>query len=136
MNSRVEKYAHIDEEANMPSRVVKNQSLYNNLSMPEMSRMKPDDNVKVIETSGNKIDLDKIKKYIEINNEENQTIKNVVVHEDINKIPQKDVFEEEKIYDINSVLELAKEKNYVIILDLLEHAILIGKDKVLKKNVD
>ncbi len=110
MNSRLERYRYEEETAEVPSRVAKNQSLYNDLSMSDFSKMKPNDNIKVIETSSNKIDLDKIKKYIESNNESENQNRSVVVKEDISELPQKDVFEEEKIYDINSVLELAKEK--------------------------
>lgn len=110
MNSRLERYHYEEEVDTLPSRVAKNQNLYNDISMSDFSKMKPADNVKVIETNNNRIDLDKIKKYIESNSEEEVQNKNVVVKDDIDLVPQKDVFEEEKIYDINSVLELAKEK--------------------------
>lgn len=110
MNSRLERYRYEEEASELPSRVAKNQSLYNDISVSDFSKMKPVDNVKVIETTNNRIDLEKIKKYIENNSEEEVQTKNVVVKDDINLVPQKNVFEEEKIYDINSVLELAKEK--------------------------
>jgi len=110
MNSRVEKYRYEEETTEVPSRVAKNQALYNDFSISDFSKLKPNDNIKVIETGSNKIDLDKIKKYIESNNELEVQSRSVVVKEDINDLPQKNVFEEEKIYDINSVLELAKEK--------------------------
>ena len=110
MNSRVERYGYKEETAEVPSRVAKNQSLYNDLSMSDFSKMKPNDNVKVIETSSNRIDLNKIRKYIENNAEEEVQSRNVVVKDNIDELPQKDIFEEEKIYDINSVLEIAKEK--------------------------
>lgn len=109
MDSRVERYKY-EETEQVPSRVAKNQSLYNNLSASDFSKMKPNNNIKVIENSGNKIDLDKIKKYIENNAETETQSKSVVVKENIDDLPQKNIFEEEKIYDINSVLELAKEK--------------------------
>lgn len=110
MNSRVEKYGYEEEITEIPSRVAKNQKLYNDISMSDFSKMKPNDNVKVIETSTSRIDLEKIKKYIENNNETEIQSRSVVVKEDINTIPQKNIFDEEKIYDINSVLEIAKEK--------------------------
>ncbi len=110
MNSRLERYHYEEEVEALPSRVAKNQNLYNDISVSDFSKMKPADNVKVIETNNNKIDLDKIKRYIENNSEEEVKNRSVVVKDDIDSIPQKDVFEEEKIYDINSVLELAKEK--------------------------
>ena len=110
MNSRVERYHYEETTEEVPSRVAKNQELYDDISASDFSKMKPNDNVKVIETSGNRIDLDKIKRYIENSNEEETQSKSVVVKDDIDSLPQKDIFEEEKIYDINSVLELAKEK--------------------------
>lgn len=110
MNSRVEKYGYSEESNELPSRFVKNQSLYNDLNMSDFSKMKPNDNVKVIETTTNRIDLNKIKKYIENNNELETKSRSVVVKDSIEELPQKDVFNEEKIYDINSVLEIAKEK--------------------------
>lgn len=110
MNSRVERHKYEEETVEIPSRVAKNQNLYNDFSMSDFSKMKPNDNIKVIETSTNKIDLNKIKKYIESNNEIETQSKNLVVRESVDKLPQKNVFDEEKIYDINSILEIAKEK--------------------------
>lgn len=109
MDSRVEKYRYEEEVTEVPSRVAKNQKLYDNLSMPDFSQMKPNDNIKVIETSGNRIDLEKIKKYIDMNVEEEAKTRSVVVKEEITDIPQENIFEEEKDYDINSILEKAKE---------------------------
>ena len=109
MNSRVEKYGYEEETIEIPSRVERNQDLYSNLNMQDFSQMKPNDNVKVIETSSNKIDLDKIKKYIDMNmNEEVQT-RSVVVKKEIEDSPKSEIFEEEKDYDINSILDKAKE---------------------------
>ncbi len=113
MNSRVERYKYEEENSEVPSRVAKNQKLYNDLSMSDFSKMKPNDNVKVIETSASRIDLNKIKNYIENNNEIETQSRSVVVKDNIDDLPQKDIFAEEKIYDINSVLELAKEKKEV-----------------------
>ncbi len=109
MDSRVEKYRYEEEVTEVPSRVAKNQKLYDNLGMPDFSQMKPNDNIKVIETSGNRIDLEKIKKYIDMNVEEEAKTRSVVVKEEITDIPQENIFEEEKDYDINSILEKAKE---------------------------
>ena len=70
MNSRVEKYDNPENNTEIPSRVARNQNLYNELSMSDFSDLKPNDNVKVIENTGNRIDLNKIKDYLESNEEE------------------------------------------------------------------
>ena len=110
MNSRVEKFSDLENETELPSRVARNQSLYNDLSVPDFSNMKPNDNIRVIENTGNRIDLSKIRDYLESNNEEEVQNKNVVVKDDIEVIPSNDLFYDEKDYDINSILEKAKEK--------------------------
>ena len=109
MNSRLEKYDNSENNTEIPSRVARNQSLYNELSMSDFSDMKPNDNMKVIENTGNRIDLNKIKDYLESNEEEMVQAKSVVVKDDINSIPENELFYEEKDYDINSILEKAKE---------------------------
>lgn len=109
MNSRVEKYRYKEEtESNVPSRVAKNQELYNGFEVPEFSRVKPNSNVKVIENSSNKIDINKIKRYVESNMEEIPDRKKIVVAESLNE-SSKPANIEKRIYDINSVLEKAKE---------------------------
>lgn len=109
MNSRLEKYDNSENNTEIPSRVARNQSLYNELSMSDFSYMKPNDNMKVIENTGNRIDLNKIKDYLESNEEEIVQAKSVVVKDDINSIPENELFYEEKDYDINSILEKARE---------------------------
>ncbi len=111
MDSRVEKYRYENEIDNeVPSRVEKNQSLYNNIDMSQISRIKSNDNIKVIENSPKTIDIEKIKKYIESNIEEEPTRRSVVVKDDISSKTSNNLFEEKRVYDINSVLERAKEK--------------------------
>ena len=109
MNSRFEKFSELENNDELPSRVARNQSLYNELSMSDFSDMKPNDNVKVIENTGKRIDLSKIKDYLESNEEEKVQTKSVVVKDDIDVIPDNELFYEEKDYDINSILEKAKE---------------------------
>ncbi len=114
MNSRMERYK-VREEAqdnvSTSSRVSRNTNLYQDIKSNELSRVRTNTNVKVIENSGKTIDIDKIKRYIESVNkvpregrrkleiEESREDKNVNVQE--NSTP--------KDYDINSVLEKAKQ---------------------------
>ena len=109
MNSRVEKYDNLENDTEIPSRVARNQNLYNELSMSDFSDLKPNDNVKVIENTGNRIDLNKIKDYLESNEEEEIQTRSVVVKDDINTASEDELFYDEKDYDINAILEKAKE---------------------------
>ena len=109
MNSRVEKYQYDTKTSSIPSRIEKNQNLYNNIDMSELSRIKPNSNIRVIETSPKTIDIEKIKRYVESTIEEMPTRRTLVVKEDVNSIPPSSFLEEKRVYDINSVLEKAKE---------------------------
>ena len=113
MNSRMERYNSRENDVNnyadRPSRVSRNSSLYQDMKTNELSRVRNNDNIKVIENSGKTIDLEKIRKYItEANDQPKATRKSVgIQNEDINK----NVLKEEikvKNYDINSVIENAK----------------------------
>ncbi len=118
MNSRMERYK-IEEKTNeslnepVSSRVSRNNSLYQDIKTNELSRVRNNDNIKVIENSGNTIDLEKIKRYItEINDQPRATRKSVSLEEvKEEKIVQKD--EVVKDYDINSVLERAKKSREI-----------------------
>lgn len=115
MNSRAEKYCYNDiEDSKQLSRVEKNQGLYNNIDVSQLSRIKTNSNVKVIEKSSKNIDIEKIKKYIENNEIEKPIKRNIVVKSEVEDKEIKNLFDERRIYDINSVLEKAKEnrENY------------------------
>ena len=84
----MEKYNYLNNEQveNTQSRVSKNIALYDEVKECELSRVNNNSNVKIIEQTGKTIDLEKIKKYINDNNEKN---------------------------DINSVLEKARENRSI-----------------------
>ena len=68
----MERYDNItpDLNCNNYSRVNKNTSLYEDVKRSELSRVKNNTNVRIIEQNGKTIDLEKIRKYInEVNNE-------------------------------------------------------------------
>ncbi len=108
MNSRVEKYNYTTDEAEVPSRFEKNRELYNNVDITELSRVKTNSNVRILEPAPKTIDIEKIKKYIEERNEEPEGRKRIVVKEEISNL-NKPVAQEKRDYDINSVLEKAKQ---------------------------
>ena len=92
------------------SRTKRNQDIYSSTDMSELSRIKTNTNVSVISDAPKEIDIEKIKKYINsINNDHEEKRKRISL-----EIPQEEekVVErqEPKTYDINSVLEQAREK--------------------------
>ena len=63
MNSRMERYNE-DDSVISETRTSKNKNLYDTISNGDFSRVQTNSNFKVIETGGNNIDMEKIKKYI------------------------------------------------------------------------
>lgn len=92
------------------SRTKRNQDIYNSTDMSDLSRIKTNTNVSVISDALKEIDIEKIKKYLNaLNNEEEQKRKKISLDfpEPEEKIVER---QEQKTYDINSVLEQAREK--------------------------
>lgn len=111
MNTRMERY-NSEGDTSSKSRVSKNNSLYETIKSSDLSRVRNNDNIKVIESNGKIIDIAKIKKYLEENNiREVETKRRVVVTEE----PKVETREREEIkdYDINSVLENAKKSREI-----------------------
>lgn len=106
MSSRMDRY-NSEVEENVSSRVNKNTSLYEDIKRSSFTRVSNNDNIRVIESSGKTIDINKIKKYILENKEEPRVRKIITVPEE--KVETNNVPEEKKVYDINSVLEKARK---------------------------
>ncbi|NLC48114.1 MAG: hypothetical protein GX758_01970 [Tenericutes bacterium] len=108
MSSRMQKYENNVD--NLMSRTARNKDVYNSLDLNELSRIKTNDNVSVISDAQKEIDLEKIKKYVSSINDETQEKRNRITLE----LPEEEEHEvkeqEEKDYDINSVLERARDK--------------------------
>lgn len=97
-----------DDTKELSSRVNKNNSLYEEIKNSDLSRVKSNDNVRVLESDGKTIDLTKIRKYLEENKRiDNTNKRRVIVPDDIKEEENKS--ENIKDYDINSVLENAKK---------------------------
>lgn len=92
------------------SRTKRNQDIYNSTDMSELSRIKTNTNVSVISDAPKEIDIEKIKKYINsLNGEQEEKRKRISL--DLPQEEEKIVERKEpKTYDINSVLEQAREK--------------------------
>ena len=108
MKSRMEKY--YDNHNFTESRVSKNENLYKQVNAVDVKSYNPNNNVKVIGDNDNVIDVDKIRNLLEKNYKEVPKRKPLVVEED------EDIdinLEETKEYNINSVLEKAREDKII-----------------------
>jgi len=105
--TRMEKYDNKPSDA--LSRTQRNQQIYNSTDIGELSRIRTNSNVSVISDAPKEIDLDKIRNYINSLNGETGERRRISL-----ELPPEEkeevVRREEKDYDINSVLERAKEK--------------------------
>ena len=112
MSSRFEKYEYDNNSSldNM-SRTSRNKDIYNSTDMSELSRIKTNNNVSIISDGTKEIDLEKIKKYIySVNNDETEEKRrrlSLELPKEEEKVIER---KEEKDYDINSVLERARER--------------------------
>ncbi len=93
------------------SRVSKNNNLYESIKTSDLSRVRNNDNMRVIESNGKTIDIAKIKKYLEENNKNLECRKRPVIVENI-EIENEEITND-KDYDINSVLENAKRSREI-----------------------
>jgi len=105
----MEKYE--DVSLDTMSRTKRNQNVYNMTDLGELSRIKTNTNVSVISDAPKEIDIEKIKNYVySMDKEEEEKRKKLLLEipeeEPIPEVTRK----EEKDYDINSVLERAKDK--------------------------
>lgn len=107
MNSRMEKYNELNPE-NM-SRTKRNVGIYSSIDMSDFSRIKTNNNVSVISDAPKQIDMDKIRKYINSMNEDTKEKRVSISLDDYKE--ENVLFEkkEAKDYDINSVLERARD---------------------------
>ena len=109
----MDRYKDIEPEENRLSRVAKNDSLYDEIKSSKLSRVKADDNIKVLESSGKTINIDKIRKYLEEEKKEPLTTKRTKLQVE-EKDSSKDLkLDETKEYDLSAVLEKAKRNREI-----------------------
>ncbi|MBQ6285663.1 MAG: hypothetical protein IJK67_05065 [Bacilli bacterium] len=111
MNTRMQKYDDI-QQTNM-SRTQRNQDIYKNTDMTELSRFKANANVSVISDAPKEINIEKIKSYLD-SLEDGKEEKRKRLNLDIKEEAEEKIERQElRNYDINSVLEEAREKKEV-----------------------
>ncbi len=109
MKTRVDKYLE-DTENFSPRRVSKNTNLYEEIKNGEIDTFNIGSNAKVIGEHDKQIDLDKIKDILEKNYQETPKKRSVKFETMEEEIPE---LEKTKEYDINAILEQAREEKEV-----------------------
>lgn len=108
MSSRMDKYDNISLDE--MSRTKRNQDVYNSSDIGELSRIKTNNNVSVISDAKKEIDIEKIRRYVDSLNDNTEEKRKRVSLE----LPEEEKVEvkrkEVKDYDINSILERARDK--------------------------
>ena len=105
----MEKYD--DVSLDTMSRTKRNQNVYNMTDLGELSRIKTNTNVSVISDAPKEIDLEKIKNFVySMDNEEEEKRRKLLLDIPEEEPIKEEKPKEEKDYDINSVLERAKDK--------------------------
>ena len=109
----MEKYnSDTEAEAKAISRTSRNKRLYDEIKNTELTRFNSFNNARVIDEGAKEIDLNKIKKYIEkINDEKVEKRRSLLDTKGLYEERHLEE-EEEKDYDLVSVLEKAREKRY------------------------
>lgn len=116
MNSRMDRYNETNEEIVVEktmTRSIKNKDLYNSVYSDEFSRARTNNNIRVIDSNNKDIDINKIKKYIDSLNANNEVKKKRIFQLNEENTEQKNNEEEIRDYDINSVIEKARQNRGV-----------------------
>lgn len=108
MGSRMNKY--YEEPENLVTRTTRNQELYKDISKSELENYSIKSNATVLGDSKPEIDIEKIKKILDTKYNETQKRRSINIEE-----TEEDIIEREdtKEYDINAVLEKAREEKEV-----------------------
>ena len=108
MKSRMEKY--YDNHELTKSRLDKNEQLYKDINQLNLEKFNPNNNAKVIGDNENIIDVDKIKNLLEKNYKTTPKRKTIT----LDNYEDEDIdLEDTKEYDINSILEKAREEKEI-----------------------
>ncbi len=109
MQTRMEKYTDAHEE--LGSRSKRNEELYKSISNEELDKYTIKTNATVLSDNGTNIDIDHIKRILETRYNEAPKRKSITIPEEVNDNDITQV--ETKEYDINLILEKAKEQENV-----------------------
>ena len=109
MQTRMEKYTDAHEE--LGSRSKRNEELYKSISSEELDKYTIKTNATVLSDNGTNIDIDHIKRILETRYNEAPKRKSITLPEDVVENDSAQI--ETKEYDINLILEKAKEQENI-----------------------
>ena len=107
MKTRMEKYYDNHEEA-IGSRAKRNEELYKDINKSEIDKFEINSNATILADSGNNIDVEKIKKILDTKYKEAPKRRSIVL-DDIEE-DEDILLEKTREYDINAILEKAREQ--------------------------
>jgi len=110
MKTRMEKYYDTHEE-HVGSRSKRNEDLYREINKSEIESFEINSNATVISNSGRNIDVDKIKKILDTKYKEAPKRRSIIVDDTLEE--ETISLEQTREYDINAILEKAREKKEV-----------------------
>lgn len=110
MKTRMEKYYDSHEEE-IGSRSKRNESLYKEINKSEIDQFEINSNATILANNGRNIDVEKIKKILDTKYKETPKRRSIVLTEET---PEEEIsFEKTREYDINAILEKAREQKEV-----------------------
>ena len=109
MESRMKKY--YTEEEHIPSRQAKNMDLYKDINSTKLDDFKVNSNVAVLDDNGTNIDIDRIRDMLDKKYRVEPKKKKIADYDE--DLYQGVNLDETREYDINAILEKAKEKQVV-----------------------
>ena len=107
----MDRYNNVSLEEKTLSRVEKNDSLYEDIKTSDLRDVRTNNNIRVLESNGKTINLDKIRKYVEESREKPRERRSVTIEVSTND--KEETQNKTKEYDILSVLEKAKQNRSV-----------------------
>ena len=107
MNSRMDKYT----DSNIKSRSEKNKELYEKIKNSEIEKFDASTNATILEEDIVRIDVDKVRDMLDKRYRDDITRKTLEIKNDEEEVQEKQI--DTKEYDINTILEKAREKQEV-----------------------
>ena len=110
MQSRMDKYNNLDsQDTNVRSRTQKNQGLYEKIKTSDIKGYDVNNNMSVIKDNVKSVNIDKVNDFLSERYGENTAKRKSIDLPEISNTQEMDVIMDTKEYDINAILEKAKQ---------------------------
>ena len=110
MQSRMDRYNNIDSDnTNIKSRTKKNQDLYEKIKSSDIRRYDVNNNMSVIDDNIKSVDINKIHNFLDEKYGDNTAKRRSIDLPEINEKIEQDPIMDTKEYDINAIIEKAKQ---------------------------